>query len=43
MITKLPALRVRVVIYALGTYKVFIESVVIQTSEGAHWIDKQTL
>jgi hypothetical protein len=42
-ITKPPALRVRVANYALGTYKVFIDSMVIKTLEGAHWIGNQTL
>ena len=32
------ALRVRVVIYALGTYKVFIEWAVVETSKRAHSI-----
>ena len=34
MTTTLTALRVRFVIYALGPYKVFIESVVIETQKG---------
>ena len=33
MTTTLTALRVRVVIYALGAYKVFIESVVVETQK----------
>jgi len=34
MTTTLTALRVRVVIYALGAYTVFIESVVVETQKG---------
>ena len=34
MTTTLTALRVRVVIYALGAYKVFTESVVVETQKG---------
>ena len=34
MITDLTALGVRVVIYALGAYKMFIESVVVETQKG---------
>jgi hypothetical protein len=32
------ALRARVVSYALGTFKVFIESLVVETSKRAHSI-----
>jgi hypothetical protein len=34
MTTPLIALRARVIIYALGVYKVFIESVVVATQKG---------
>ena len=34
MTTTLTALRVRVVIYTLGAFKVFIESVVVETQKG---------
>ena len=34
MTTTLTALRVRVVFYALGAYKVFIGSVVVETQKG---------
>ena len=34
-------LRARVVSYALGAYKVFIESVVVETSKRAHWTGNQ--
>jgi hypothetical protein len=41
MTITLKALRVRVVIYALGAYKVFIESVVIELRKGPFdWISK---
>jgi hypothetical protein len=33
-----PALRARIVIYALGAYKVFIERVIVETSKVAHSI-----
>jgi len=33
-VTPPPALRARVVSYALGVYKLFIESVVLETSKG---------
>ena len=38
MTTPLTALRARVVSYALGAYKVFIEAVVVETSKKAHLI-----
>jgi hypothetical protein len=39
MITALTALRVRVEIYALGVYKVFIESVVVETKKGLNRLE----
>ena len=35
------ALRARVVSYALGAFKVCIERAIVETLEGAHWIDNQ--
>jgi hypothetical protein len=34
-------LRTRFVSHALGAFKVFIERVIVQTSEEAHWIGNQ--